>query len=81
MSITDNDESRGDNGGSRTLQCQRCKSGAMAEVLRIDPLGGPTRFDRVGVLEVRIFDQRDASGFGRTCQLGCERESIIPMGA
>ena len=40
MSITDNDESRGDSGGSRMLECQRCKSGAMAEVLRIDPLGG-----------------------------------------
>jgi hypothetical protein len=40
MSITDNDESRGGSGASRTLQCQRCKSSGMTEVLRIDPLGG-----------------------------------------
>ena len=41
MSITCNDESRRERErGSPTLQCQRCKSGAMAEVLRIDPLGG-----------------------------------------
>lgn len=40
MSITGNDECQRESGGSPTLQCQRCKSGAMAEVLRIDPLGG-----------------------------------------
>jgi hypothetical protein len=40
MSITGNDESRGESGGSPTLRCQRCKRGAMAEILRIDPLGG-----------------------------------------
>jgi hypothetical protein len=40
MSITGNDESRKESGGSLTLQCQRCKGDAMAEVLRIDPLGG-----------------------------------------
>ena len=40
MSITGNDESRRESAGNLTLHCQRCKKGAMAEVLRINPLGG-----------------------------------------